>query len=225
MIVESVDVIVGITQRSVPLHEKTLKSLDGLPCNTIVIDSTPVRPIVNSTNKISVLHQPNDTNYFSIALLIPLFKEFLKSDVGKLFLIEGDMVLSLDNIVHASNCIKNTKAYYVESNPESQNAYVRCEGMAGVLLRKEVKRIYKWMIKEPIDNFTKYPGYNDCFLWYAVSNESSEIIPVLHMTHDDKTRLTKQQRYDMKMFRQRKAEMINYGLKCNQWKMLEEGDE
>jgi len=217
------NVVVGIVQRNVPLNPQTVSSLQALACEAIVIDASP-KPLIKSQGRIRVLHRPDFRGFFAIALLQELFSEFLKTKKNRLFLIEGDMVLSSDNIARAAACKVNTKAFYQESQPDSPHAYIRREGLAGVLLRTEVERIHEWMSNQPSDRFRKYQGYCDTFLWYAVSSESQgysvstsgpEWIPVLHITHDDSTRVTKAQRRDMKVYRSRMAEVINMAMECN----------
>lgn len=181
-------------------------------------------PVVRETEKIRVVHVPDDEGFFAIALLIPLFSEFLKTSSEKLFLIEGDMVLTPENITQAERCTVNTKAWYVESDLSSPHAYARREGLAGVLLRSECEKMYRWMSAQPISCSRRYEGYCDTFLWYAVSNESTgysastsgpDWIRVLHMTHDDATRVTKKDRRDMKLYRARMAEVIDLAMECN----------
>ncbi len=216
-------VTVGIMQRNVPLHVRTTGALHQITCQTIVVDASPI-PVVGETEKIHVMHAPDEGGFFAIALLMPLFSAFLKTASEKLFLIEGDLVLTPENIAAAEHCTVNTKVFYVESDPASPYAYVRREGLAGVLLRSECEKILRWMTAQPVARFRKYQGYCDTFLWYAVSTESPGYsvstsgpawIPVLHMTHDDHTRVTKAQRKDMKVYRARMAEVINLAMECN----------
>lgn len=219
-------VAIGVVQRTYPLHIKTLEALHQIPSNTIIIDSTPEKPIVNQDDKITVIHTPDKNGFFAISLLVPLFTEFLKTKSEKLFLIEGDLVLSIENISRAEQCTVNTKVFYAESDPESRHAYIRREGLAGVLLRSECEKILHWMLSKPPSIFRKYQGYCDTFLWYAVSSETTgysastsgpDWIPVVHMTHDDYTRVTKIQRRDMKVYRACIAEVINLAMECNQF--------
>lgn len=221
------EITVGLMQRNFPLHPKTYEALCSINCNSIAIDSSPEKPVVKNTDKIRVVHLPDSEGFFPIALMIPLFREFLKTHSKKLFLIEGDFVLSEENIEDAIKCQVNTKALYVESNPQSSWAYSRREGLGGVLLRKEIEKILAWMQQKPYSIFRTYEGYADTFLWFAVSSESSgysevsttglDWIKVLHMTHDDSTRVTKMQRKNMKEYRERFAFIISLAMECNRF--------
>lgn len=218
------NVTIGLMQRAVPIAKETELALNMLDCYTIVIDSTPKFPIVKSSSRIKVFHIPDDEGFFGIAMMIPLFKEFLKTNSTRLFLIEGDLVPTPENIIEAEKCSINTKIFYAESDSNNPLAYNRREGLAGILLREEVQKLYSWMSEKPIMTFRKYVGYWDTFLWYAVSSESSGYmegstagpgwIKVKHMTHDDSTRLIKIQRKDMKVYRLRMAETIALAIEC-----------
>lgn len=221
-------VVVGIMQRNFPLHTATIEALNTLSLKTIVIDASP-EPIVKSSNNICVIRHVDCEGFFPIALLRPLFGAFLETPADKLFLIEGDMVLTEKNIKAAARCNDNTKVLYVESDPSSPHAYMRREGLSGVLLRSEIQRIHNWFLTKPATLFRKYPGYCDTFLWFAVSSETTGYsvstsgpawIPVLHITHDDSTRVTKAQRRTMKVYRARLAEVINMALECNKWQNM-----
>jgi len=214
----SSELVVGILQRNIPLHKDTITALSELQLQTIVIDSTPCSPVVKSSEFIKVVHEPDDEGYFAITLLQHLFREFLLTSATKLLLIEGDMVLSKIDVANALQCKTNTKVFYQESAPTSPNAYVRCEGMAGVLLITEVKRIYEWMCSQNRCRFHKYEGYHDLFLWFSVRDENNSTFPVLHMTHDDSTRVTKRQRVrDKNLYRIRKAGVIAMAIECRNY--------
>jgi len=218
------EVTIGLMQRSVRIAAETENAINTLPCNTIVIDSTPSTPVVRSTDRVQVFHIPDEDGFYGIAMMLPLFKEFLITKSSKLFLIEGDLVPTIENIQEAQNCIVNTKIFYAESDNKNPNSYNRREGLAGILLREEVQKLYDWMSSKPISVFRKYVGYWDTFLWYAVSNESSgymegstagpDWIKVKHITHDDRTRLIKIQRKNMKVYRQRMSETIALAIEC-----------
>ncbi|MDP2837916.1 MAG: hypothetical protein Q8O53_01390 [Candidatus Moranbacteria bacterium] len=216
-------VIIGIVQRDFPIHEKTWSAINTLPCGAIVIDASE-KQIIQPTNRVSVFHKPDDRGFFAIALLVPLFREFLRTDGEVLFLIEGDLVPTVENIDQAQRVETNTKILYQEAEPEHLHAYIRREGLAGVILRSEVERMYGWMFMQPYDRFRHYEGYCDTYLWTAVSSETTgynvdtsgpDWIKVLHMTHDDATRVTKKQRLNMKVYRARHAAVTQLALECN----------
>lgn len=218
-------VIIGIMQKNFPIHKKTWIAINSLPCETIIIDSTK-NQIIWPTEKVTVFHEPDKKGFFAIDLLQPLFREFLNAKGGVLFLIEGDMVPTKKNIVQAQNITTNTKIFYQESEPDHPYAYIRREGLAGILVCSEIKRMYEWMISQPYNRFRHYEGYCDTFLWTAVSKETTgynvsisgpDWIPVTHMTHEDSTRVTKKQRADMKIYRARHAAITQLALECNKY--------
>jgi hypothetical protein len=215
-------VTIGILQRSLPLHPETITALQDVPCQSIIVDASP-ESVVRPSAKMTLVHQPDPEGFFPIALLIPLFDAFLATTSSHLLLLEGDMVPTAVTIAQARACTTNTKAFYKESEPNSPHAYVRREGLAGVLMRSEIQRIHAWMRAQPLSRFRAYQGYCDTFLWFAVSSESTgysvstagpDWIPIVHMTHDDATRVTKLQRRDMKQYRRRLAAVIAMALEC-----------
>src|SRR3972149_11993519 len=90
----SIDLVVGILQRNLPLHRNTLAALSDLHLETIVIDASTVSPSVQSTSSLHVIYEPDGEGYFAILLLKSLFREFLVTTAIRLLLIEGDIVLS-----------------------------------------------------------------------------------------------------------------------------------
>lgn len=216
-------VVIGIMQRCFPLNPLTQKRLADLAVPTIIVDSSPT-PIAQGRGSISVVHKPDADGFFPIYLLGCLFSEFLKTSGSRLLLLEGDMLPTRETLQRAAEAANNTKALYVESDPSSPFAYMRREGLAGVLLRAEVERMAAWFSHQPADRLRRYEGYCDSFLWYSVSSETTgysvstagpEWIPVTHLTHDDATRVTKKQRHDMKIYRRRHAEVIMMAMECN----------
>lgn len=213
-------------QRNVKIHHKTWSTINSLSCDTIIVDASE-KQLIWPTNKVSILHAPDAKGFFAIDLLRLLFGEFLKTNADILFLIEGDLVPTKKNVVDAQKISANTKIFYQESNPENPFAYVRREGLAGIILRSEIARIYEWMAKQSRARFRYYEGYCDTFLWNAVSEESTgysvstagpDWIKVMHITHDDVTRVTKKQRINMKVYRARHAAITQLALECNKYK-------
>jgi len=220
------EVIIGIIQRNFMLHKKTWTAINSLSCKTIVIDASQEQ-MIWPTSKVAVFHKPDVKGFFAIALLLPLFQEFLETNGDVLFLIEGDLVPNEQNIIQAKKITTNTKIFYQEADPNNSYAYIRREGLAGILLRSEVARMHEWMESQPYDRFRQYEGYCDTFLWTSVSSETTgygvstsgpEWIKVVHMTHDDSTRVTKKQRKNMKIYRARHAAITQLALECNRYK-------
>ena len=222
----SSNVIIGIVQRGFPIHDKTWGAINKIPCKSIIIDATP-RQIIQPTANVSVFHEPDEKGFFAIALLKPLFSEFLLTQRRVLMLIEGDLVPTEENLEQAQSITTNTKIFYQEAEPDHLYAYIRREGLAGLLLRSEVERICEWMCTQPYDRFRHYEGYCDTFSWTSVSEETTgygvttsgpDWIKITHMTHGDDTRVTKKQRQDMKVYRSRHAAITQLALECNKYK-------
>ncbi len=219
------NVIIGIVQRGFLIHDKTWEAINSLPCKSIIIDATP-KQMIQSTSNVSVYHEPDEKGFYAIALLKHLFREFLLTQESILMLIEGDLVPTEENLRQAQSVTTNTKIFYQEAEPDHPFAYIRREGLAGLLPRFEVERIYEWMCTQPYDRFRHYEGYCDTFLWtsvaeettgYGVSTSGPDWIKITHLTHGDDTRVTKKQRKDMKVYRARHAAITQLALECNKY--------
>ncbi len=169
----SSNVIIGIVQRGFPIHDKTWEAITKISCKSIIIDATP-RQIIQPTVNVSVFHEPDEKGFFAIALLKPLFTEFLLTQRQVLMLIEGDLVPTEENLRQAQSITTNTKIFYQEAEPDHPYAYIRREGLAGLLLRSEVERICEWMWTQPFNivvcndhsadiNGLTNPSENTCF--------------------------------------------------------------